>query len=149
MRKAGSIGTLGALAFAAAVCSAPSFAQDKSSPGKRVDLGKSEFEQKCASCHGADGTGNGPAAPYMTKKPADLTVLARGNRGVVPVAQLYDTITGQKDLPVHGTREMPVWGSAYRIEAGEHFFGVPYDPEAYVRARVLSLIEYVSRLQKE
>lgn len=44
---------------------------------------------------------------------------------------------------------MPVWGSAYRIEAGEHFFGVPYDPEAYVRARVLALIEYLSRIQKE
>ena len=42
---------------------------------------------------------------------------------------------------------MPSWGLAYRIQAGEHFMDVPYDPEAYVRIRVLSLIEYISRLQ--
>lgn len=60
---------------------------------------------------------------------------------------MYDVIYGQKEVPVHGTRDMPVWGRAYKIEAAEHYVDVAYDPEAYVRARVLALIEYINRLQ--
>lgn len=48
----------------------------------------------------------------------------------------------------HGTRDMPVWGSAYRVLSGEVMFEVPYNPELFVRSRILALIEYISRLQK-
>jgi hypothetical protein len=42
---------------------------------------------------------------------------------------------------------MPTWGNAYRIKAAEYYLDSPYDPEAFVRARILALIEYISRLQ--
>jgi hypothetical protein len=33
------------------------------------------------------------------------------------------------------------------MKAGEYYMDVPYDSEAYVRARILALIDYISRLQ--
>lgn len=42
---------------------------------------------------------------------------------------------------------MPVWGYQFRVQAGEYYGEVPYDPEVYVRTRVLALIDYISRLQ--
>ena len=33
------------------------------------------------------------------------------------------------------------------MEAANYYFEVPYDPEAYVRTRILALLEYISRLQ--
>jgi mono/diheme cytochrome c family protein len=115
----------------------------------KVDFGKVEFESKCATCHGVDGKGNGPTAAFLTRKAADLTILAKTNGGVLPVSTMYDVIMGDKTTPAHGSRDMPAWGRGYRIQAGEFFVDVPYDPEAYVRVRVLSLIEYISRLQQK
>jgi hypothetical protein len=47
----------------------------------------------------------------------------------------------------HGSRDMPVFGQSYKVKAGEYYGDMPYDSEAYVRVRILSLIEYLSRLQ--
>jgi mono/diheme cytochrome c family protein len=113
----------------------------------KFDLGRREFESKCAACHGADGKGNGILKPYLNRSPTDLTTAARRNQGVFPIARFYETIEGGA-VPAHGLRDMPVWGRDYRVEAGEYFGEVPYSPEAYVRVRILSLIEYLSRLQQ-
>lgn len=113
---------------------------------ERIDLGKREFDSNCASCHGGNGKGNGPLAELLTKRPTDLTTLAKRNDGVLPMARLYEVIDGT-NIPAHGTRDMPVWGRDYRIEAGAYYFEVPYDPEAYVRTRILTLLEYINRLQ--
>ncbi len=38
-----------------------------------VERGKLLYAVNCAQCHGADGSGNGPIAPFLTeKKPANL-----------------------------------------------------------------------------
>jgi hypothetical protein len=44
---------------------------------------------------------------------------------------------------------MPIWGTRYAVNAAEHFFDVPYDQEAYVRARVLLLVDYLGRIQQK
>jgi mono/diheme cytochrome c family protein len=113
----------------------------------KVDLGKREFDANCASCHGPKGAGDGPNKPYLTKSPTDLTTLAKANNGILPVNRLYESIDGSKAIPGHGSRDMPTWGNAYRIKAAEYYLDSPYDPEAFVRARILALIEYISRLQ--
>lgn len=113
----------------------------------KVDLGKREYDANCASCHGLTGKGDGPNAPYLNRKASDLTGLARANGGVLPVNRLYETIDGTLTVPGHGSRDMPTWGNVYRSRAGEYFIDVPYDPNAFVRARILALIEYISRLQ--
>jgi mono/diheme cytochrome c family protein len=114
--------------------------------GKAPDVGQREFEANCASCHGRDGKGKGPLVPFLTKSPPDLTQLARQNGGVLPVARLYDVIDGTA-VPAHGSRDMPVWGRDYRIKDAEYYQEAPYNPEAQVRARILALLEYLSRLQ--
>lgn len=139
MRTRSMIPLLGACALALA-CGQVA-AQSKVDPGKR------EYDANCASCHGVLGKGDGPNKPYLTKVPTDLTTLAKANGGVMPVARLYESIDGSKAVPGHGSRDMPVWGQAYRIRAAEHYIDVNYDPEAFVRGRILALIDYIYRLQ--
>ena len=67
----------------------------------KVDVGKREYDSNCASCHGARGKGDGPNKPFLTKSPSDLTVLAKNNGGVMPVARMYEVIEGGRDVPLH------------------------------------------------
>jgi mono/diheme cytochrome c family protein len=115
--------------------------------GEKTDIGKREFQNNCASCHGVGGKGDGPTAGYLTKHAADLTVLTRNNKGVFPIAKVYEVIDGTKEVAGHGTRDMPVWGMEYQKRAAEYYRDVDYDPEIYVRARILALIDYINRLQ--
>ena len=113
---------------------------------ERRDFGKREFEAKCASCHGLGGKGDGPVAPFLARRLPDLTLLAAKNGGVLPMARLYEVVEGS-GVESHGTREMPVWGFEYRVQAAEDYGQIPFDAEAYTRARILTLLEYVNRLQ--
>lgn len=118
-------------------------------PQAAVDLGKLEFTDNCASCHGVDGKGNGPIGWLLQKSPPDLSQLAKKNGGVLPVNRMYAVIEGTAAVPSHGTRDMPVWGREYRIEEGQRLREARglYEPAEVVRARILTLIEYISRLQ--
>ncbi len=125
------------------------FAQQASSADhpKRIDLGKVEYESKCATCHGLTGKGDGPTAQFLTRKPADLTTLAKNNNGIIPMARMYEVILGDTEVAGHGTRDMPIWGKEYQIQASDFYRDMLYDPEVYVRAQILALIEYINRLQ--
>ena len=130
------------MSFAAcALCSmtATALAQAK------LDLGKREFETKCAVCHGLDGKGKGPSAEQLKNPLPDLTQLARKNGGVFPVSRTYETIEGAGKG--HGTRDMPVWGMDYTIQAAEALPDMPYNQAVYVRTRIMSLLEYLNQLQ--
>src|SRR5271154_4968759 len=47
-------------------------------------LGKETFLKYCASCHGEDAKGNGPAALALKPPPADLTTLSGRHDGKYP-----------------------------------------------------------------
>ena len=50
---------------------------DSRQPKTNKDLiarGKVMYERKCKSCHGSGGRGRGPAAEFLKRKPADLTL---------------------------------------------------------------------------
>lgn len=111
------------------------------------DFGKREYLANCAVCHGKQGKGDGPFAEVLDVKVADLTTLSKQNGGVFPFARVYEIIDGEQIVKAHGPRDMPIWGSEYRIQGAEHYGDFPYDPDAYVRARILALAEYVYRLQ--
>jgi hypothetical protein len=81
----------------------------------------------------------------LNKAPADLTRLSQNNGGVFPFAKVYQTIDGREEVAAHGTREMPVWGQEYMIESAH--ISPNYDHEAFARAKILALTEYVFRLQ--
>lgn len=132
------------LAWALAAAVAGGAAQAQAQKSKR-DIGKQEYDARCAVCHGATGQGKGPYTPYLKVPAPDLTVLARGNGGIFPLQRVYDVIEGSG--AGHGSREMPIWGRAYAVEAAEYYMDVPYDAQAVVRGRVLALAEYLNRLQ--
>lgn len=113
---------------------------------QRIDLGKREYESNCASCHGIDGKGAGPISDLLKRSPPDLTQLAKKNGGLLPISRMYEVIDGT-NVQAHGTRDMPVWGRDYRTQDAEYFGEVPYDAEALVRARILTLLDYLGRIQ--
>jgi len=118
------------------------FAQEK-----KVDFGKQEYDSRCASCHGITGKGDGPYTQFLTKSPADLTVLSKKNGGVFPIDKICSIIDGRQVVAAHGPREMPIWGTEYSSRmAAEGFQGI-LDTESYVRGRILLMAEYIHRLQ--
>jgi mono/diheme cytochrome c family protein len=50
--------------------------------------GKEMFHAYCASCHGVDGKGNGPATPALTKHPGDLSIMAKQSGGKFPAMRV-------------------------------------------------------------
>jgi mono/diheme cytochrome c family protein len=69
--------------------------------------GAALYRRYCASCHGADGRGDGPAAASLTPPPTDLTRLDAGVRA------LMGAIDGRRTIRAHGTAAMPVWGEVF------------------------------------
>jgi mono/diheme cytochrome c family protein len=116
---------------------------------QRVDVGKREFETNCAVCHGVNAIGGGLYTAHLKITPPDLTILAKRNGGVFPINDVYEAIDGRKQIAPHGTRDMPIWGTRYSIRAAEHYVDVPYEGEAYVRNRILLLIDYLYRIQQK
>jgi len=113
----------------------------------RPDLGKREYQNNCASCHGTAGKGDGPMRPALLKPPTDLTMLAQRNGGVFPMERVQQVIDGRSDVKSHGAREMPVWGNRYINQGKDYYLALPFDSEAYVSTRILLLADYLNRLQ--
>lgn len=111
------------------------------------DIGKVEYDQSCATCHGLDGKGKGSFAQALELSVPDITTLARRNGGVFPITRVHDVIDGREQVKAHGTREMPVWGSHFSISAAPRYDDYAYNREAAVRGRILLVIDYLYRLQ--
>lgn len=117
---------------------------------KTADIGKQEFNSKCATCHGVSAKGDGPQAPLLATKPADLTVLAKNNGGIFPVQHVHEIIDGRYEVMAHGPRTMPVWGREFQIDVPD----LPKDAsmsfdhrETTVRNKIEALIDYLAQLQ--
>lgn len=65
--------------------------------------GKAQYEQQCASCHGAAGNGQGPAAAGLKPKPRNFTAGEGWKNGRKPTA-VFKTLT-------QGLGQMPVFSS--------------------------------------
>jgi mono/diheme cytochrome c family protein len=144
--------SLAAVAAAALVGMAgPGFGQQGGGESAGAEIGRIEFMAGCAQCHGTSGEGDGIIADYLTVPPSDLTTIQRDNDGVFPAGVLYEMIEGASAVGAHGVREMPAWGDRYSVEA--HLaLGWPLDPEdrdAFIRSRILALVEYVASIQRE
>lgn len=132
---------------AAAIAGALLLSSGLAAAQAKFDLGKREYDSNCAGCHGLKGKGDGPFMLVLARKdPSDLTTLTRRNNGVFPIQRVYEVIDGRQALQAHGPRDMPIWGLDY--EARSASVDLPYDPETFVRSRILALVEYVNRLQQ-
>jgi mono/diheme cytochrome c family protein len=137
-----SIKTLIALVAGLAFCTASASAQS-------IDIGQREYNSHCAYCHGLQGKGDGPSANMLRTHVADLTVLQKNNKDVFPFKRTYEIVDGREAVAAHGSRDMPVWGEVYNREAADWVLPLGINQEAFVRARILSLVEYISRLQQK
>ena len=132
---------------AVALTTATAHAQ-QNSPGV-VDVGKYYYESHCAICHGANGTGlpPEPGLSYLTKNIPNLTTISKRNSGVFPFMRVYETIDGRYEVQAHGPRDMPIWGKEFTAQSLE--LSPYYNSEAFTRAKILALTEYVYRLQEK
>jgi len=117
-----------------------------------ASAGKSIFIKYCVTCHGVDGKGNGPDAHLLSKKPADLTQIAKKNHGTFPSQRVARVIDGRKGYidvagniqpAAHGPREMPIWG--VRFAESENKGG----GQAAARERVDQLVQYLKTIQEK
>jgi mono/diheme cytochrome c family protein len=134
--------------FAIAGCSGHmGAAQESSVPDldpMLVEVGAELFRTYCASCHGVDARGDGPAASALRPPPTDLSRIAARQGGVFPQSSIVRLIDGRFDLPAHGSREMPVWGTSLADEIPCFATG-----DEVARGRIASLVEYLKSLQVE
>ena len=114
---------------------------DKSQlPSTYVPSGKTMYKQYCASCHGTDGKGRGPASASLNARPADLTTLAKRHDGKFPREYVTGTLRFGPGFSAHGSSEMPVWGPIFQYLDN-------YD-EAAVRQRIKKLCDYLESIQE-
>jgi len=114
-------------------------------PERHVDKlsGRELYARLCASCHGANALGDGPVAPYIKTGVPDLTRLAARDGGEFPLEDVRRTIDGRFDHPVHGTRDMPVWGwRLYDMSAND-----PDAERTLVDDMINRIVEYLQSIQ--
>ncbi len=112
-----------------------------------MSFGESEFQARCAACHGPLGKGDGPVAILMKRTPSDLTQLAADNSGHFPFSEVYQAIDGRREIAGHGTRDMPVWGDYFYERALPATRHPGIDAQEMVQARILSLVYYLQTVQ--
>jgi len=67
---------------------------------------------RCLPWHGCRGQRSRRAG--LKKHPPDLTQLSRRNGGKFPAQIVSSVIQGNDFITDHGTRDMPMWGDAFR-----------------------------------
>ena len=104
--------------------------------------GQDLYSFYCASCHGSDAKGKGPVASALRVAPANLTRLARRNRGVYPRDRIFAFIANGGTMPsgVHGSHDMPIWGPIF----------VALDPsDKRAVMRIENMVQYLESIQEK
>ena len=107
-----------------------------------AEAGKIPYRQYCAVCHGLDGRGKGAMAQLLKVKPINLTQLSAKHKDIFPFWDVYRAIDGRKEIWGHGLRDMPIWGTVFKQEAGPDRGA---DLQAY--ARLLEIVYYIESIQ--
>jgi mono/diheme cytochrome c family protein len=114
--------------------------QNPSSAAGSVATGADIYRTYCASCHGVGARGDGPLAESLRRRPANLTEIAKRNKGIYPQDLVYRIIDGRQKVAGHGGPDMPVWGDAFMRTQGT-------PDEASVRVRIQGLVDYLETIQ--
>lgn len=102
--------------------------------------GRELYVAYCASCHGLDGRGDGPAAEAMKMRPRDLTQLAATHGGTFPRTRVERLLGGIEGFPAHGGKKMPVWGPVF----------MPLSPaDGHSAALIERLVRYLESIQQK
>jgi mono/diheme cytochrome c family protein len=106
--------------------------------------GRTAYMENCASCHGTDATGGGPAARGLTVAPPDLTAISARNGGAFPRDQVMSTIDGL-DRGTHFSAAMPEFGAG---DLGETVIVEDQGRGTPVPMKLLVLTEYLESIQQ-
>lgn len=101
--------------------------------------GAASFKAYCTQCHGVGGLGDGPVAKALKIPPADLTRIAQRRGGRFPTADVKQIILGDQEMLPHGTREMPLWGPAFRS----------VEDSSIAELRLINLVRYLEGMQQK
>ncbi|HEX6213117.1 MAG TPA: c-type cytochrome [Methylomirabilota bacterium] len=115
-------------------------ADGQAATGKSGEDGATLFRTYCASCHGVGGRGDGPVAGEFRRSIPDLTKYTARNGGVFPSERVRQIIDGRW-VRAHGTREMPVWGDAFRMGPGALTV-------EQIEARIDAIVRHLSAIQE-
>lgn len=104
-------------------------------------LGKDSYDAYCASCHGREARGDGPAAPALKMAVPDLTLIASRHGKFEPL-EVEFLITGKDKLtPAHGgALDMPIWGPVFSSMEGDG---------ARSKLRMRNLVHYLETIQRK
>jgi mono/diheme cytochrome c family protein len=108
---------------------------------ENVPSGEQLYKQLCASCHGNDLKGNGPAPSPFKDFPPDLTLLAKRHGGKFPDEYVSEVLRNDVVLKAHGPPEMPTWGADFR--SSYHL------SEAQVTLRITNLSNFINSRQAQ
>ncbi len=137
--------TLGSSAVLLAVLSLSGQGRPPTNPVQtempEVASGKQTYKEYCASCHGDDAKGMGPAASALLTPPSDLTTLARRHDDKFPEEYVTEIVRFGKPIRAHGSVDMPVWGPIF--SARDKF------NDAAVKQRIKNLCAHLATLQEK
>jgi mono/diheme cytochrome c family protein len=122
----------------------PAPAQNKTQaqpPSRPVD-GPGIFLTNCASCHGVEGHGDGPAAKALKRAVPDLTRLSQRSDGKFPAVHVRNTILFGNDnlFPAHVSKGMPIWGPI--------FHEIEFDRDLG-NVRLENIVKYLESIQRK
>jgi len=120
-----------------ALTASAGFAQDS-------DKGADLYVGHCATCHGSEGTGQGPMAGVLLIKPVNLTTLAAKNDGVFPTARVVARIDGRDPLVSHGS-PMPVYG--FFFQGKDKAVKAPSGQPIMTSTPIVDLLTYLQSIQ--
>jgi len=102
--------------------------------------GKQTYITYCASCHGDNLKGTGPAATALKTPPPDLSTLAKRHDGKFPYEYVAGVVRFGKPISAHGSSDMPVWGPIFSM--------VDFH-EVAIRQRIKNLCEFLASQQQK
>lgn len=108
-----------------------------SDPGSGAQM----YKDYCAACHGTNGKGDGPAAPFMKAPLTDLRTMAQRNGGTFPAERVASMLRFGTGSQAHGVADMPVWGPLFRAQRQLD--------EALVKQRIANLVDFIESLQQK
>ena len=106
--------------------------------------GEQMYATLCASCHGVEGRGDGPAAQVLPQPVPDLTHMPRDHEGLINHGRIEKIIAGKDRKVRHDVVDMPKWERQFKyVRTGWN------DRERYVFARkkIHALANHVESLQ--
>jgi mono/diheme cytochrome c family protein len=110
-------------------------------PPNTAAAGRQTYAHYCASCHGPDARGSGPAAVVLKTPPPDLTTLTRRHGGKFPYEYVFGVLRFGTRFASHGSSEMPIWGPIFGSMENYN--------EVAVRKRIKDLSDYLASLQQK